>query len=118
MENPASFSTSRDDEKDDGNVHLGNGRDVRDEAADKYTETRNKLKKKIVSLKNTRKFRPNNNNITVVRSNKLLHALDLPIAVNLNPTSVYNKINEFHALVKKEEADVIFMSESWEREKH
>ena len=53
-----------------------------------------------------------------MRSNKLLHALDLPIAVNLNPTSVYNKINEFHALVKKEEADVIFMSESWEREKH
>ena len=56
------------------------------------------------------------NNITVVRSNKLVHALDLPIIINLNPRSVYNKVDEFHTLVQEEEADVIFMSESWERD--
>ena len=40
----------------------------------------------------------------------------MPTVINLNPRSVYNKIDEFHVLVKEEEADVIFMSESWERE--
>ena len=73
------------------------------------------MRNKIEKLKNSRKSRPSNN-ITIVRSNKLLHALDLPTIINLNPRSVYNKINEFHALVKEEEVDVIFMSKSWERE--
>ena len=69
----------------------------------------------MLELKNIRKFGPNNN-ITVKRSNKIVHALNLPTVINLNPRSVYNKIDEFHVLVKEEEADVIFMSESWERE--
>ena len=34
----------------------------------------------------------------------------------MNPRSLYNKIDEFHELVKEEELDVIFLSESWERE--
>ena len=68
-----------------------------------------------MKLKNIRKY-GNNNNITIVRSNNVIQALDLPVVVNLNPRSVYNKIDEFHTLVQEEDVDIIFMSESWERE--
>ena len=34
----------------------------------------------------------------------------------MNPRSVYNKIDEFHTFVNEEECDLIFLSESWERE--
>ena len=34
----------------------------------------------------------------------------------MNPRSVYNKIDEFHDFVKEEEVDLLFMSESWERQ--
>ena len=34
----------------------------------------------------------------------------------MNPRSVYNKVQEFHTFVEEEEVDLIFMSESWERE--
>ena len=51
----------------------------------------------------------------IQRSNKVLQALELPIMVNLNPRSVYNKIDEFHTFVTEHEVDVVFMSESWER---
>ena len=40
----------------------------------------------------------------------------MPILCNMNPRSVYNKIKEFHEFVRNEDIDVIFMSESWERE--
>ena len=50
------------------------------------------------------------------RSNKPLQALNLPVIANINPRSVYNKVKEFHAFVEEEEIDVVFMSESWERE--
>ena len=50
------------------------------------------------------------------RSNKPLKALNLPVIANINPRSVYNKVKEFHAFVEEEEIDVVFMSESWERE--
>ena len=53
---------------------------------------------------------------TVKRSNKSIDALELPSVINLNPRSVYNKVDEFHALVTELSADLIFMSESWERE--
>ena len=46
----------------------------------------------------------------------MIEALDLPIIINLNPRSVYNKIEEFHALMEEEYIDIAFMSESWERE--
>ena len=49
-------------------------------------------------------------------NNKLIQALELPVIANINPRSVYNKIDEFHAFVEQEEVDVLFMSESWERE--
>lgn len=59
----------------------------------------------------------NRNNLKVLkRSNNLVQALSLPTLSNINPRSVYNKIDEFHTFVKEEDVDVIFMSESWERE--
>ena len=42
--------------------------------------------------------------------------MSLPTLCNINPRSVYSKVNEFHTLVKEEELDVIFLSESWERD--
>ena len=52
----------------------------------------------------------------VKRSNKVLEAIELPIVLNVNPRSVYNKVEEFHTLVKELEVDLVMMSESWERE--
>ena len=56
-------------------------------------------------------------NLTVIkRSDKMVQALNLPRVLNLNPRSVYNKIEEFATFVTEEEVDLVCMSESWERE--
>ena len=34
----------------------------------------------------------------------------------MNPRSVYNKLDQFHDFVNEEEIDILFLSESWERE--
>ena len=47
-------------------------------------------------------------------SNKVMQALNLPTVMNVNPRSIYNKVNEFHNFVKEELIDCILMSESWE----
>ena len=47
---------------------------------------------------------------------KLQQALILPTLSNINPRSIYNKCEEFHTFVKEESVDLIFLSESWERE--
>ena len=47
---------------------------------------------------------------------RFVQTLDLPVLCNINPRSVYNKIDEFNEFVKEEEVDVVFLSESWERE--
>ena len=52
----------------------------------------------------------------VKRSNKPIQALNLPVVANINPRSVYNKVDEFHTFVEQENIDLVFMSESWERE--
>ena len=52
---------------------------------------------------------------TVKRSNKIVQALHLPKIANLNPRSVYNKLEEFCTFVIEEEIDLVFMSESHER---
>ena len=56
------------------------------------------------------------NLITVKRSDKAYQALNLPKVLNLNPRSIYNKIDEFVTFVKEEEIDLTCISESWERE--
>ena len=50
------------------------------------------------------------------KSSKIYQALNLPTLCNINPRSVYNKLDEFHNFVEEEELDCIFMSESWERD--
>ena len=59
---------------------------------------------------------PTRNNITIKRSNKLLTAVQLPVVVNLNPRSVYNKAEEFKTMMEQLEVGVCFMSESWDRD--
>ena len=55
-------------------------------------------------------------NVKIIkRSNKVGQALHLPSVMNLNPRSVYNKPEELETLIKEEEIDCIFLSESWER---
>ena len=55
---------------------------------------------------------------TISRSNKVLEALSLPTICNMNPRSVYYKVDEFHQFVENEEVDMIFLSELWERENY
>ena len=47
---------------------------------------------------------------------KINQALVLPSIHNINSRTIYNKKNEFETLVKEEELNCIFMSESFERE--
>ena len=55
-------------------------------------------------------------NIGGKKSSKASQSLDLPIICNMNPRSIYNKIDEFHEFVNQESVDILFLSESWERE--
>ena len=50
------------------------------------------------------------------KSRNVYQALSLPTLCNMNPRSVYNKLDEFHIFVKEEDLDCIFLSESWERD--
>ena len=74
------------------------------------------ISQRPTSVKPKPKEKHSKHNITVKRSNKLLHALDLPVVLNLNPRSIYNKISQFHTFVLEHEIDLVCMSESWERE--
>ena len=76
----------------------GNAKGCDDRSIKTKIENELKLSQDIISLKHKRKY-GNTNNITTVRSNNVLQALDLPTVVNFNPRSIYNKIDEFHALV-------------------
>ena len=70
------------------------------------SQTRNKMKNEV---------KPRNVKV-VKRNKKLLEALELPVIANINPRSVYNKADEFCTFVQEEAVDLLFMSESWERE--
>ena len=58
-----------------------------------------------VPVKNTEKSIPN----------KIKEALVLPTCMNINPRSIYNKIQEFITLVQEENIQCVFLSESFER---
>ena len=58
---------------------------------------------------------PRENLKVVKRSNKLLEASALPIVLNLNPRSLYNKQEEFRTLIQQTEAGVCCISETWDR---
>ena len=51
------------------------------------------------------------NNVT----KKVNEALVLPTCMNLNPRSIYNKVEQFITFVKEQAIQCIFLSESWER---
>ena len=53
---------------------------------------------------------------TLKRNNVVLQAIELPVVMNINPRSIYNKADEFKLLLDQYEADVVCISESWERE--
>ena len=53
---------------------------------------------------------------TLKRNNTVLQAIDLPIVMNINPRSIYYKADEFKILLEQYEADVVTISESWERD--
>ena len=53
---------------------------------------------------------------TIKRNNLILQSINLPVIMNLNPRSIYNKTDEFYQLLDRYEADLICISESWERE--
>ena len=56
-------------------------------------------------------------NITVrCQSKKVFTASQLPVIVNLNPRSVYNKKKEFKDMMKQLDVDICCMSESWDRQ--
>ena len=80
------------------------------------TEDKNKLRNKITEFRKIRQAKQARNLVVVKRSNKLGQALNLPKVLNLNPRSIYNKIDEFVTFVTEEDVDLICMSESWERE--
>ena len=63
-----------------------------------------------------RKSGKTRNLVVVKRSDKLCQALNLPKVLNLNPRSIYIKIDEFVTFVTEEDVDLICTSESWERE--
>ena len=48
-------------------------------------------------------------------TNKVHEALVLPTCMNLNPRSIYNKVEQFITFVKEHSVQCIFLSESWER---
>ena len=54
-------------------------------------------------------------NKVIRRSNRLLAAVHLPVVVNLNPRSIYNKVEEFKIMMSQLDCSLCFLSESWDR---
>ena len=50
------------------------------------------------------------------KSKKVLTASQLPVVVNLNPRSIYNKKNEYRTMMEQLEVDCCFISKSWDRD--
>jgi hypothetical protein len=61
-------------------------------------ENKLKIKEKIAQFRKKRIFYKNRNLTVVKRSDKIYQALGLPKVLNLNPRSIYNKIDEFCSL--------------------
>ena len=53
---------------------------------------------------------------SVKRRNLILDSIQLPVVMNINPRSIYNKTEDFKLLLDQYDADVVCMSESWERD--
>ena len=53
---------------------------------------------------------------TVKRNNIIYQASNLPIVININPRSIYKKTEDFKLVLEQYEADIVCLSETWERE--
>ena len=51
-----------------------------------------------------------------IKKNKINYALNLPSICNINARSVYNKLDELHTFINEEDIDIVFVTETWERE--
>ena len=58
---------------------------------------------------------PVNTNKTRKVTKNVTEAMTLPVCMNLNPRSIYNKVDECITFVKEHDISCIFLSESWER---
>ena len=64
-------------------------------------------------LKQTQCRKPNLK--TIKRSNKISEASNLPIVLNLNPRSLYQKLDEFQTLIEQTDAGFCCISKRWDR---
>ena len=55
---------------------------------------------------------------SIKRNNLILQSIALPTVMNINPRSIYNKCDELPLLLEQYEADIVCMSETWERESY
>ena len=53
---------------------------------------------------------------TLRRNNIILQSVELPVVINLNPRSIYNKAEDFRLILEQYSADCLTISESWERD--
>ena len=53
---------------------------------------------------------------TLRRNNMILQSVELPVVINLNPRSIYNKTEDFRLILEQYSADCLTISESWERD--
>ena len=67
------------------------------------------------SLQNNIRRSDPTNLIRIRRHDKLIEASRLPVVINLNPRSLYNKLDEFRTLIEQTEAGVCCISETWDR---
>ena len=74
------------------------------------------LQQKIKIYRENRKTHKNRTLTTIIRSNKIVQAFNLPTVMNVNPRSAMNKLDELQNFIEEETVDVIFVSETHERE--
>ena len=109
---------TRSDESIDRNHNKVINESGKHREKNEINEVKQKFKQRINNFRKNRKKRKEHyqNLIVVKPSNNIFQALSLPKVLNLNPRSIYNKLEEFSTFVKEETVDLICMSESWERE--
>ena len=64
---------------------------------------------------NDYRFVNKDNLVTIKRNNKILDAAQLPVVINLNPRSIYNKAEEFKTMMDQLDCTLCFISETWDR---
>ena len=103
----------------DGNVTLFDDSQIRQDGAELEPNLVYSIPVHISEFRNeepSRNIRRIPTRKTIKRSNILLQSMELPVVMNLNPRSIYNKTEDLYVLLEQYQAEVICISESWERE--